>query len=80
MGTRGLIGFIHKGRRRATYNQWDSYPSGLGDAIIKFILSLNDEQLEEMRIKVEHVSPSHLALGRLSRFNPDCLAGMAARG
>jgi hypothetical protein len=60
MGSRGLVGFINKGRRRATFNRYDSFPAGAGDAIIKFILSLTDEQLEEMRVKVEKVSATYL--------------------
>jgi hypothetical protein len=56
MGTRGLLGFIVKGVRKGTFNQFDSYPSGLGDTVIRFILAHNDEELEEMRIKVEQVS------------------------
>lgn len=50
------MGLISNGVRRGTYNHWDSYPSGLGDNIIKFILSLSPEQVEEMRIKVSRVS------------------------
>jgi hypothetical protein len=56
MGTRGLLGFIQNGIRTGCYNRYDSYPSGLGDAIIKFIISLSDKELEEMRLKVEQVS------------------------
>ncbi|KAI9709320.1 MAG: hypothetical protein M1820_003440 [Bogoriella megaspora] len=48
MGTRGLIGFKSKGRRRATYNHFDSYPSGLGADIVKFLLSLTPDQWEKM--------------------------------
>jgi hypothetical protein len=56
MGTRGILGFITKGVRKGTYNHFDSYPSGLGDAIIKFILAHTDEELEQMVGKVEQVS------------------------
>ena len=56
MGTRGILGFIARGFRKGTYNHFDSYPSGLGDAIIKFILSHTDEELEQMVEKVEQVS------------------------
>jgi hypothetical protein len=64
MGTRGILGFITKGVRRGTFNQFDSYPSGLGDAIIKFILAHTDEELEEMRMKVEQVSSHEPLEGR----------------
>ncbi|RKF59819.1 hypothetical protein OnM2_056055 [Erysiphe neolycopersici] len=48
MGTRGLLGLIIGGKRRGIYNHWDSYPSGLGKDIVKFILSLKPEQWDEM--------------------------------
>jgi len=56
MGTRGILGFISKGVRGGTYNHSDSYPSGLGDAILKFILAHTDKELEQMVEKVEQVS------------------------
>jgi hypothetical protein len=56
MGTRGILGFITKGVRKGTYNHFDSYPSGLGDAIIRFILAHTDEELEQMVGKIEQVS------------------------
>lgn len=55
MGTHGLVGFIIEGVRRGTSNHSDSCPSGLGDAIIKFILALTEEELGEMTFKVEQV-------------------------
>ena len=48
MGTRGLIGFIIAAQRHASYNHFDSYPSGLGADIVKFILSLSDEEIDKM--------------------------------
>ena len=35
MGTRGLFGFVYKGRHYVIYNHLDSYPSGLGMKLIK---------------------------------------------
>lgn len=55
MGTRGLLAFIHKGTRKGCFNRLDSYPSGLGDAIIKFILSHTDQELEGMIEKIDQV-------------------------
>lgn len=34
MGTRGLIGFVIKGKRMGTYNWWDSYPQSLGKVLM----------------------------------------------
>lgn len=36
MSTRGTIGFIHNNNYKAVYNHSDSYPSGLGDEVVKF--------------------------------------------
>lgn len=36
MGTRGLIGFRLDGQDKLTYNHFDSYPEGLGKAIVKW--------------------------------------------
>lgn len=50
MGTRGLLGHIIRSKniRKASYNHFDSYPSGLGAQLAKFINGLNDEQIEKM--------------------------------
>ncbi len=37
MGTRGIMGIRIDGRDKFAYNHFDSYPSGLGDAIVKDI-------------------------------------------
>jgi len=59
MGTRGLVGLIIAGKRHAIYNHYDSYPSGLGNDIIKFILSLTPEQWDEMTKILQEVVVSH---------------------
>lgn len=38
MGTRGLFGFRWKGVYYLMYNHWDSYPSGLGRALLEELL------------------------------------------
>jgi len=40
MGTRGIFGFIYKGKRYIVYNHFDSYPSGLGLWLLIEIISL----------------------------------------
>lgn len=57
MGTRGLLGLISRRgtRRNAAYNHYDSYPSGLGALIVKFILKLKPEEWDEMAKKVEDI-------------------------
>jgi len=37
MGTRGAFGFRFEVKDKVTYNHWDSYPSGLGNNIAKFL-------------------------------------------
>lgn len=57
MGTRGLLGFIIAGRRRASYNHFDSYPSGLGAQVAKFILGLKEGEKRAMLEHVRNVCP-----------------------
>ena len=57
MGTRGLLGFIIAGCRRASYNHFDSYPSGLGAQVAKFILGLKEEEKRAMLEHVRNVCP-----------------------
>lgn len=40
MGTRGYIGIRYKGKSYYFYNHWDSYPDGLGAAIVREILKM----------------------------------------
>ena len=59
MGTRGILGFIIRNRRKnrtykkGTYNRWDSYPTHLGVKIMEFIKSLSEEQLKMMAENVD---------------------------
>lgn len=46
MGTRGAFGFRIDGEDKVTYNHFDSYPSGLGEKILKGIAG---RSLESMR-------------------------------
>ena len=43
MGTRGAWGFIIDGKKKVTYNHWDSYPTGLGDTLVKDFYDLTCE-------------------------------------
>ncbi|KAF8901878.1 hypothetical protein CPB84DRAFT_1824505 [Gymnopilus junonius] len=56
MGTRGLLGFIIAAQRYGSYNHWDSYPSGLGADIVKFILGLGPENCDEMAKLVAEIT------------------------
>lgn len=41
MGTRGTCGFIYKENLNLSYNQFDSYPDGLGNDMIQLIIDIN---------------------------------------
>jgi hypothetical protein len=56
MGTRGLLGFIIKGKKIGTYTRWDSYPEILGQRIVDFILSLDMESRKLMIENLQKVS------------------------
>ena len=48
MGTRGLLGFIIKGKKKGSYNHWDSYPSGLGMEIITWLKYLTETEILQL--------------------------------
>lgn len=48
MGTRGAYGFYKGGVTKATYNHFDSYPSGLGATMIDFVRENSDEVLNSI--------------------------------
>ena len=45
MGTRGAYGFHYNGQDYITYNHYDSYPTGLGHAMINFIEATTEEEM-----------------------------------
>jgi len=55
MGTRGLVGLIIRGKHHAAYNHLDSYPSNLGQRIVKFILGLKPEDWDTIAKRVEQI-------------------------
>lgn len=56
MGTRGSWGFRIDGKDKLTYNHYDSYPSGLGEIIKKFIANHSIKELREIATKIILVS------------------------
>jgi hypothetical protein len=54
MGTRGVFGFHKDGVDKITYNHYDSYPTGLGEEVKKFIVNHPVEELNKIfkRIKL----------------------------
>ena len=52
MSTRGAIGFRFNGTDKIAYNQWDSYPEGLGADVIEH---LKDKTIEELKDEFEYI-------------------------
>lgn len=48
MGTRGAYGFYKDGETKATYNHWDSYPSGLGTDVAKFVEATPVDEMKKI--------------------------------
>lgn len=56
MGTRGFAGFVVNGEVRASYNHFDSYPTGLGRSVAKAAAEWTREaRLSEVRVKAENM-------------------------
>jgi len=71
MGTRGLWGFRKNGNDKLTYNHFDSYPSGLGEEIKKFIVGhVDDLDAIEDRIELvnEDTPPTNEQIEELKKF------------
>jgi hypothetical protein len=51
MGTRGAYGFYIDGQTFVTYNHYDSYPSALGESVVKFLREnkINDALRNKVR-------------------------------
>lgn len=48
MGTRGGYGFKKDGQMKITYNHFDSYPSGLGSEVVRFIKNTSVDEMNEI--------------------------------
>lgn len=74
MGTRGLYGFVKDGETKATYNHMDSYPSGLGEHVLNFILRTPVETMKQIFDRIELVEegekPTREQKERMMAFNP----------
>lgn len=55
-GAQGLIGFVIKGERKATFNGIHSDPQILGNQIADFIMRLSKDEIRQMQGKIEQVS------------------------
>lgn len=55
MGTRGVIKIKTGDKKIGMYNHFDSYPDGLGDDVVKFVLSLTPQKLKTFKDNVKKV-------------------------
>ncbi len=55
MVTHGFCVFCYKGIYYSFYNHSDSYPSGLGEEIVRCLRSMSDEEFIEMRELLENM-------------------------
>jgi hypothetical protein len=62
MGTRGFIGFVIDGTEKIAYNHWDSYPSGLGLDVLKWLRDTDQSTLHDrvlaLRVVDENAPPT----------------------
>src|SRR3954466_8443987 len=73
MGTRGLMGFVVDGEVKATYNHYDSSPSGLGVQVGAFAATLVGDRFAEfadavrgLRLVSEDDKPSAAEIERFA--------------
>ncbi len=73
MGTRGALGFRLDGQDKIAYNHYDSYPEGLGDAVITFVNYTDRSTLEArvraLRAVTEDSTPTPEDIARLVKFH-----------
>ena len=55
MGTRGAFGFYGDGTNKIAYNHFDSYPSGLGWDVFRFVKSHTPAELKEIFDRIEMI-------------------------
>lgn len=85
MGTRSLIGFTHNGVTKASYNQYDGYPSYMGVQMLTFADTLaerygNDKvsiinglgaDVDKLIVVKEYDSPTDAERVKLAEFSDD---------
>jgi len=68
MSTRGLYGFRKNGVDKTTYNHFDSYPSGLGETVVRFCMTHSADSMRDMFDKIilvtENVPPTEEQINR----------------
>lgn len=74
MGTRGFTGFVVDGTEKIAYQQFDSYPDGVGLAVLRWLRAARDDEsamaaaIRGIRLVSNDDVPSDEDVQRLSRF------------
>lgn len=75
MGTRGVTGFVIDGVEKIGYQQYDSYPDGVGEQVLQFLRALSPAEVDamkdaarELRLVTPKVGPTPEQQEALSRF------------
>lgn len=75
MGTRGFVGFVADEKETITYNQFDSYPGGVGLTVLRFARQAegtNFYRIKEAAANLVHVSdavpPTREQIVKLARY------------
>jgi hypothetical protein len=58
MGTRGAIGFVVDGQEKIAYNQFDSYPDGVGLAVATFCAAHPAEEITRIARAIQIIDSS----------------------
>lgn len=70
MGTRGICGFVIDGQVKASYQQYDSYPSGVGAEVVAAILSgeIDADKVRAIKLVNEDDKPTAEEVEQLRQF------------
>lgn len=74
MGTRGFITFVADGQEKTAYNQFDSYPAGMGQDVLTWLRASLDafdvmrERVKALRVVDDETPPTAEDIERLSKF------------
>lgn len=72
MGTRGTCGILYKDELKLGYNQFDSYPTGLGSSVVKIVTRINKEngwqKLKDNITRVKNVEEKDITPEIIERY------------
>lgn len=76
MGTRGIVGVVIDNQPKSTYNHFDSYPTGLGLDVVKFVDSIKDADLAALAEKFKSLT----LIDEDSEPTPEQIADLTEKG